>query len=71
MLNKATFHNDDELNQFFRENIDKSGKSTFFLVKFVVSYNPFERKREYHVVYSTDGIMAGTEHLRQNGVAKK
>ena len=64
MLNKATFLNDDTLNKFFADNC-KDGVSNFYLVKFIVSYNPFERRQEYHVVYSNNGVLKGGEHMRK------
>jgi hypothetical protein len=69
MLNKATFADDDELNEFFHTN-SINGKSTFYLVKFIVSFNPFTRARELHIVYSSDPIMQGGEHLRKGVVSK-
>lgn len=68
MLNKATYLSDDALNNFFRENCDDTGKSNFYLVKFIVSFNPFEKRTEYHIVYSTDPKMKAGEHMRGNGV---
>ena len=64
MLNKATFNDDDALNEFFYDNCT-NGKSNFYLVKFIVSFNPFERRREFHIVYSTEGVMKGGEHMRK------
>lgn len=65
MLNKKTFFNDDSLNKFFQENCDNDGRSHFYLVKFIVTFNPFERRTEYHIVYSTDPKMKAGEHLRK------
>lgn len=67
MLNKQTFLSDDALNKFFKDNCDETGKSTFYLVKFIVSFNPFERRTEFHIVYSTDPKMKAGEHMRGNG----
>lgn len=69
MLNKATFLDDVSLNDFFHKNC-VGGKSNFYLVKFIVSFNPFERVREFHIVYSSDPIMQAGEHIRK-GVAGK
>lgn len=65
MLNKATFLSDDDLNVFFSSNCDKTGKSNFYLVKFIVSFNPFERRSEIHIIYSTDPTLKGGEHMRK------
>lgn len=71
MLNKTTCFDDGELNRFFRENCNSEGKSNFYLVKFIVSFNPFARRTEYHIVYSTDPKMKAGEHLRGNGSGGK
>jgi hypothetical protein len=67
LLNKATFGDDNSLNSFFYKNCDGDGKSNFYLVKFIVSFNPFERRTEYHVIYSTDPKMKSGEHMRTSG----
>jgi hypothetical protein len=67
VLNKATYGDDDSLNTFFKKNCDEDGKSNFYLVKFIVSFNPFERKTEYHIIYSTDPKMKAGQHMRGNG----
>jgi hypothetical protein len=67
MLNKATFFSDEDLNEFFHRNCI-NGKSNFYLVKFIVSYNPFAKQKEYHLIYSTDGTMKAAEHMRKGCV---
>jgi hypothetical protein len=64
MFIKYTFFSDEEMNLFFRSNCDKNGRSNFYLIKSIVSFNPFERRREFHVTISRDNIMKGGEHLR-------
>lgn len=68
MLQKAMFLTDAELNQFFETMVDKSGNSIFHMVKFVVSYNPFSKRQEYHLIYSLDAKFRNGMHLQPREV---
>lgn len=60
MLSKHTFFSDEDLNKYFASQLYES-----FLVKFVVTFNPFTKVREYHVIVSTDGRMKDGMHQRR------
>jgi hypothetical protein len=60
MLQKHTFFSDEDLNKYFASQL-----YDVFLVKFVVTFNPFTQVREYHVIASTDEKMRQGMHQRR------
>lgn len=67
MLHKDTFRSDEELNVFFRLN-SIGGETQVYIVKFMVIYNPEIRAQEYHVLYTSEKILASGMHFRKGVV---
>ena len=64
MLYKDTFRSDEELNIFFRLH-SIGGETQVFIVKFMVIYNPDIRAQEYHVLFTSEKILASGQHFRK------
>jgi hypothetical protein len=64
MLNKSTFSSDDSLNAFFRVNTNHDGTSSIYLVKIIITYNPYTKQQEYHIIYSDKVVMKSGQHQR-------
>lgn len=63
MLFKDTFYSDDELNIFLRLN-STDGVTNVYIVKFIVTCSPDGKNREYHVLYTSEKILASGMHMR-------
>jgi hypothetical protein len=67
MLYKSTFLSDDEVNVFFQTN-SIGGVTSVYIVKFLVIYNPEAHRQEYHVLYTSEKILASGMHFRKGVV---
>lgn len=55
----------EEMDKFVLEH--QQNGNQFYIIKFVVSYNPFTRTREFYIWWSGDDRMKQGMHIRNGG----
>jgi len=65
MLNITIFYNPDQFNAFAASRTNPDGTSAFYVIKWVVYYNPATRSTEYHVMHTIDARERAGMHMRK------
>jgi hypothetical protein len=63
MIDINLFESFEDLQGFTRDK--QRGGKDFYIIKFVVTYNPFTKTREYHLWWSADIRMRHGMHLQR------